>query len=265
MNGIEVHLDDAWICFTLTLENKLKAGLSRFERMLSKHLKLPFVKFGLVDEGQALALLAQVPRERHHMRRFPEIHESFLGGSLWYRSLSLSAGHRDAARQNRVRPYRKQPSPILKEAERMLISTCEDNSWQLSENKPRNFCVRLSANGRYSSIPIEIRFAGETVSFRLVLLDTCGASIESSRALRLWMMRINGVLNYARVGLSQKRVVSQVKVPIRDLSAIECREAISALVTSHSGLSSEARALTYPDVAVTYLEETARSLTPYVP
>ena len=66
----------------------------------------------------------------------------------------------------------------------------------------------------------------------------------------------NGFSYFASIGLARHKAVSQVKLPVKGLSAVECREAVSAILTSRLDFYSEAQALLQPQVAVAYLEET---------
>jgi hypothetical protein len=256
MAPAKVFFDREWISFTSVLEEKPKLRHSLYRKLLTKHLRLPFVKYALQGEG-GLVLLAHVPKERHQSARLPEVQQYLTKGRLWYQSIGAASSLAGAAKGKQVKSNGKRvPISVLRTAAEILTSTCENNGWLLSRKESRSYLVSFSEKNINQNEQIEVRFVGECVNFTVNLFNIDHTPRHVLQALSLWMMRTNSVLYYTKAGLSRAGAVFQVRIPVQDLSALECREAISALRAAYSGLSLEAWALLHPEVAAAYLEET---------
>ncbi len=267
MNQVSMSADDTWISFVTILEKGYRSRYSRYQRMLTGHLRFSFVKFGLLEQGH-LALLAQVPRDVPNPERIGDVHEAFGRCLLWYRSFDNATGRVSAGSRKKEKSVQSHtPIRQRRTMEDLLEGVCEDCGWKMSSaGNSRSYRIE-SRDFREKHTPlkntgengIRVRIGGGTLSFTRDLIGAENVSREVSRALRLWMMRINGLLLYAKTGFtaSPRRVVVLARLPLEGLTVVECREAVLSLRAAGSALSGEAVALLQPDVAHTYLAETS--------
>jgi hypothetical protein len=266
MNPIRISADEAWISFISILEDGSSSRYTHYHRMLTTHLDFSFVKFGLLENGHTLALFAQVPKDFSDSKRLEDVHEAFRGGLSWYQSFRNVTPSRTSGPGIKRKCVRSlTPVHQLRAVHEVLSVVCEDHHWKLSssgnsraytiesQDLPKNNLLlrNMMRNG------IEVRIRGGTLSFIKDLLLVEHTSREVSRALRLWMMRINGLLVFAKTGFvaGPRRIVFLVRLPLEGLTSVECKEAVLSLHAAGSAFSREANALLQPDIANTYLEE----------
>ena len=86
MNPVKVNASNTWISFISIVEEGPQSRYSQYQRMLTRHLRFPFIKYGLLEREHTLALLAQVPRDNPDQNRLNDIEEAFKLGWSWYQS-----------------------------------------------------------------------------------------------------------------------------------------------------------------------------------